>query len=845
MCGSFLTGHENKSKISVAFALALASPLFGGPTDPVEQSLSHKGASAAPVVNRQQLQGDTVAGGPGSAIIRLTPVATHPGGGYNTGGLYSNANITGQRLRLGLGASGRTYWNVQVSDWAPDLLASWQAAISNNSLLGTTSDCGGGPGSCPGAGNLAYASQPCSTSANCTSAFGEPGINGHSGSGESICVSGFCHNLFVNHTRGDWTHASVADPWGGFGIVGDEARVVWSVAPSNDPVTDTGLTYYGGTVVIDVPTNARGLYRISLNPANTYLFDSSSPPGPIPIAALIPGELEVACICNANVNNDGSINVIDEAVVLNCINGNCGGCVNSCDVNCDGAIDWEDIGIVRCQLQGFTNCCGAPTGACLGMNVGTDYESCQVTTTMSCSWFAGTYQGNDTTCTGCLCNADVNNNGKVQFTDVACVRDCAQFGLCGCCASGCDVDCDGSVDFTDMAATWCEFEGGSNCCNVAVGACTIPTGGWPDCIETSQSACQFFGGTYYGNGSLCADFCPATRIFEDADYCPGRADLVRLELGDLTGVSAIAVEDSPPADWTVSAISNGGSYDAVNHKVKWGPLFSPFPAELSYEVTPDESSATEKCFSGIVSADGVNKTTCGDDCMNYECCPYNVAETPQPICDTCSVGYCGECATGSCLDGSVSLCEVIAYGCAWVRGCNDDIAGVTRAAFIWRNGECYCWDEIALNFVPTTCGLGNTCCPGGGGVAAGTPDVPAALDAESAGVARAIRQGGLRKWSVSIEVAPTVGTSAVAAELIVPTGWKVISVGEDGAVDGVNGKIKWGPYFDNATRTLTATIGLAMERGTTKAVRELDKTSPSLRGTVSFDGVNLPIKFER
>ena len=161
----------------------------------------------------------------------------------------------------------------------------------------------------------------------------------------------------------------------------------------------------------------------------------------------------VTCPCNANVNADGSVNVIDEAIVLDCVNGNCNSCVNSCDVNCDGAVDWVDMGIVRCQLSGFMNCCNAATGACMGLHAGSDYEPCVVTTAITC---------------------------------------------------------------------------------------------------------QFFGGTYYGNGSTCVDVCPANRIFEDANYCPGRVDLVRLDLGTLAGVSAIAVADTPPASWAVSAISNGG-----------------------------------------------------------------------------------------------------------------------------------------------------------------------------------------------------------------------------------------------------------------------------------------------
>lgn len=444
----------------------------------------------------------------------------------------------------------------------------------------------------------------------------------------------------------------------------------------------------------------------------------------------------------------------------------------------------------------------------------------------------------------CPCNGDVDNNGFVNVIDIAYLRDCAQYGLCTHCNNSCDVNCDGGVDYTDLAAVHCAFIGLSNCCNLAIGACMIPTGGWPNCIETSQGACQFFGGTYYGNGSTCAQTCAATREFADANYCPGRVKLVRIGLSSLTGVSAISVADSPPTAWTVGAISNGGSYDSVNHKVKWGPLFSPFPAELTYEVTPNNAATGQLCFSGIISVDGVNRSFCGDDCLNYQCCPYITAETPQPVCGSCAAGNCSACTSGSCEDGSVSLCEVIAYGCAWVHGCNDDMAAVTRAAYIWRNGECYCWDDAIQSFVPTACGTGNTCCPAGG-AAAVSEEYSLALGSAQARVTRNGLRGGSREWQVSIDVVPAVGTSATAVELIVPHGWKILAVGENGAFDRENGKIKWGPTFGDATQTLTAMVRPAGKRDNSKADHTMEAMLRSLSGTVSFDGVNSPVTITR
>ncbi len=828
---SFPTMLEGKLAISVAFLFAMRAPLAAEGPDPRQRI---EPQASDPVVQvagpLAPLQDQMVSGGPATAQIRLTPVATHPGGSYNTGGYYTSANISGQRLRVGLGVGGRTYWNVQVSDWAPDTIKGYQGTIGNSSLLGTSADCGSGPGSCPDAGNLTYALQPCTSSADCTNAFGEAGVAPFGG---SVCQDGFCHSIFVNTARSDWTHASVAGSFGSYGV-GQDGRSVYSLTNDEQMVTDAGLNYYGGTFVIDVPANSRGVYTINWVAASTFLIGPFSTA--VPVAAMIPGELEVTCLCNANVNNDEFVNVVDEAIVLDCINGDCGACVNDCDVNCDGSVDWVDMGIVRCQLQGFTNCCNAVTGACLGINVGTDYEPCQVTTTMSCNWFAGTYQGNDTACNGCLCNADVNNNGQVQVTDAACVANCAQGLGCACCVGGCDVNCDQSTDWTDFAAVWCEFEGGTDCCNVAVGACVPTDPGWPECVETSQNACESNGGAYSGNGSTCGELCPATRVFEDADYCPGRVDLLRLVIGSLADASSVAVEDSPPSGWTVGAISNGGGYDAVNHKVKWLFFSPPFPAELTYEVTPDDAATELLCFSGVASVDGLNRTICGDGCLNHQCCPYVAAETPQPVCESCAAGNCAACTSGSCEDGSVSLCEVIAYGCAWVRGCNDDISAVTRAAYVWRNGECYCWDDAVQNFIPTTCG-GSSCCPVASSAAA--VNYSPAIGEAWASIRRdGSRAGGSRGWQVSIHVAPVIGTSAMAAELTLPDNWKVLAVGEDGGFDRENDKIKWGPFFGDAARTLTATIRPGMKRDTPKADPTMEAKVRSLSGTVSFDGLN-------
>jgi hypothetical protein len=72
-----------------------------------------------------------------------------------------------------------------------------------------------------------------------------------------------------------------------------------------------------------------------------------------------------------------------------------------------------------------------------------------------------------------------------------------------------------------------------------------------------------------------------------------------------------AVEDAPPAGWSVSSISAGGSFDQVNAKVKWGPFFDATARTLTYAATPPPGESGSLTFVGTISADGVNVAVTG------------------------------------------------------------------------------------------------------------------------------------------------------------------------------------------------------------------------------------------
>jgi hypothetical protein len=90
---------------------------------------------------------------------------------------------------------------------------------------------------------------------------------------------------------------------------------------------------------------------------------------------------------------------------------------------------------------------------------------------------------------------------------------------------------------------------------------------------------------------------------------------VTITLDAPPGTIAAGVEDTPPAGWTASNISDSGAWDSMALKVKWGPFFDPsIPTAVTYDVTPSGAGG-EQCFSGIVSFDGDEQAIGGDACV--------------------------------------------------------------------------------------------------------------------------------------------------------------------------------------------------------------------------------------
>ena len=142
------------------------------------------------------------------------------------------------------------------------------------------------------------------------------------------------------------------------------------------------------------------------------------------------------CISNADVNDDGVIDLFDGLIVKDCFIDDpffpgdpCELCINSCDVNCDGKVNVFDAKTIICLLpiSPVTPevCCDPTTwippdppgppeaGACC------EFDSCvDALTILECNQAPGIWAGPNTTCLNSLCPCGVGCSETVtSFLD--------------------------------------------------------------------------------------------------------------------------------------------------------------------------------------------------------------------------------------------------------------------------------------------------------------------------------------------------------------------------------------------------------------------------------------------
>ena len=147
---------------------------------------------------------------------------------------------------------------------------------------------------------------------------------------------------------------------------------------------------------------------------------------------------------------------------------------------------------------------------------------------------------------------------------------------------------------------------------------------------------------------------------------------------------------------------------------------------------------------------------------------------------------------------------------------------VTRAAALWRGGECYTVDSSVTNGPLWWV----NCAPPG----ASSLSMSLTKLAESSATRSFWPSDYVPGETIAVQVSasPRRTVQAYAVEDRPPQGWAISAISHGGGLDAVSGRVKWGPFFDATPRTFT-----------------YQATSPSISGgnayfagLASFDGVN-------
>jgi hypothetical protein len=300
----FCTWHSCLS-VAVVGALAFAVSVQGSPRAGERGDKAGKSGTSRLVSGPSAQLNDAIAGG-GNTSMALVIVApkTQPASNYPGG---SNLNTGSNTLTLG-SVPARVWMEVQFADWDPDQAKTFQARISAQDLemdgggfMGSAADCAGNPA--VGAGDITNALHSCATNTDCRNAIS--GLSGPCALGEpSRCVArqawmppggNVCEHAFQDKCDSEWTLSGIPGV-SAVDISTINARMgATSEPPEVFPAFDP-LANYGGTLVVDVPANAKGTYTIDFDETETFIQNPNNPPdNNIPIDIYVPAVIKVGC----------------------------------------------------------------------------------------------------------------------------------------------------------------------------------------------------------------------------------------------------------------------------------------------------------------------------------------------------------------------------------------------------------------------------------------------------------------------------------------------------------------------------------------------------------------------
>jgi len=280
----------------------------------------------------------------------------------------------------------------------------------------------------------------------------------------------------------------------------------------------------------------------------------------------------------------------------------------------------------------------------------------------------------------------------------------------------------------------------------------------------------------------------------------------------------IGVEDELESGLSVTSISDGGTWDAINHKVKW---FFNAPGQVRSRALQYTVNFAGSVVTGAVNFGSGNLPIIGATVFNGD---------PNPgILHPADVNG----------NWRLTLDEVAAHVARWRTGTDwDKTPVVVRGITLYLQGESYYYDACEHSEAKRWKTL--------------TGDLSPKMTAEQTGKIRASEGAfvtplagatssavrSVQTTNVTITVTPVSGTQAWGMEEAIPAGIEVNNVSDGGTWDATHLRIKWA-FFDGNARTLSYSVtGVAGAHGVVGQI-SFDGSDEAVVGATSF-GVPLP-----
>ncbi len=324
-------------------------------------------------------------------------------------------------------------------------------------------------------------------------------------------------------------------------------------------------------------------------------------------------------------------------------------------------------------------------------------------------------------------------------------------------------------------------------------------------------------------------------------YRPGVALDVVLRGQPAGFIQVWALEEEIPVGWEPVGVSAGGTWDAANRKLKWGPFSGASGVEqiLSYQVIPASDATQPLRVTAFGLFDDARQTN-GGVALRYLVHPQHSIVRTLPSAYRPGVPFPWSVRVDPIDTTAVyAIEERVPVG--WT------VSGLDQGGVFDAVNSVVRWGPFMdSQAIPRV--LGGSITPPAESVGIGVfqgltrldgQDVavggPSEVAAEASAVHRTL--GPSFQWGVSkpvtLQVVPLAGISAYAVVESIPAGWTVGSISDGGALDASRGELKWGPFTDSTPRTLQYLVTPPASPGGSETIPWV--------GSGWFDGVSIPI----